>query len=67
MARTLAQLPKGTRITDPISLGVIAKAFPANVIEEILRRTRRTSRRRRRRRRRPFTMNARRSRPPSTR
>ena len=47
MARTLAELPKGTRITDHISLGVIAKAFPVNVIEEILRRTGRTSRRRR--------------------
>ncbi len=39
MARTLAELPKGTRITDHISLGVIAKAFPAQVIEDILRRT----------------------------
>ena len=47
MARTLAELPKGTRITDHISLGVITKAFPAKVIEEILRRTGRASRRQR--------------------
>jgi hypothetical protein len=44
----LAELPKGTRLTDHISLGVIAKAFPASVIEEILDRTGRASRRRRR-------------------
>ncbi len=48
MARALAELPKGTRITDHISLGVIAKAFPPSVIEEILDRTGRASRRRRR-------------------
>ena len=48
MARTLAELPKGTRLTDHISLGVIAKAFPPSVIEEILDRTERASRRRRR-------------------
>lgn len=28
MARTLAELPKGARITDYISLGVLAKTFP---------------------------------------
>ena len=28
MARTVATLPKGSRITDFISLGVIAKTFP---------------------------------------
>jgi hypothetical protein len=28
MARTLAELPKGSRLTDFISLGVIAKWFP---------------------------------------
>ena len=28
MARTIAELPKGSRITDHISLGVIAKYFP---------------------------------------
>ncbi len=48
MARTVAELPKGTRLTDHISLGVIAKAFPPSVIEEILDRTARASRRRRR-------------------
>ena len=29
MARRLAKLPKGSRISDYISLGVIAKTFPA--------------------------------------
>jgi len=28
MARTMASLPAGSRITDYISLGVIAKTFP---------------------------------------
>lgn len=39
MARTSARLPKGTRITDFISLGVIAKMFPVKVINEILHET----------------------------
>ena len=30
MARTVATLPKGSRITDFISLGVIAKTFPVS-------------------------------------
>ncbi len=47
LARTLAELPKDTRIMDHISLPAIAKAFAATVIEEILRRTGRSSRRRR--------------------
>lgn len=28
MARTLAELPQGSRITDYLSLGVMAKTFP---------------------------------------
>jgi hypothetical protein len=28
MARTVAELPKGARITDYISLGVLTKTFP---------------------------------------
>ena len=32
MARTLADLPAGSRITDYISLGVIAKSFPVEKI-----------------------------------
>src|SRR5437867_878918 len=32
MARTLAELPSGTRITDYISLGVLTKCFPQAVI-----------------------------------
>src|SRR5919108_1627527 len=43
MARTLAQLPAGSRITDYISLGVIAKFFPAEKIHEVLAETHRTS------------------------
>lgn len=36
MARTLASLPAGSRITDHISLGVVAKAFPAEKIRAVL-------------------------------
>jgi hypothetical protein len=43
MARTLAQLPAGSRITDYISLGVIAKFFPAEQIHEVLAQTQRAS------------------------
>ena len=47
MARTKAELPKGARITDYISLGVIGKSFPLERVREILRRTGKTSRRQR--------------------
>lgn len=47
MARTLAQLPPGTRITDYISLGVIAKFFPLQKIESILKETGKASVRKR--------------------
>jgi hypothetical protein len=43
MARTLAELPAGSRITDYISLGVIAKFFPAEKIHEVLEETNRAS------------------------
>jgi hypothetical protein len=43
MARTLAELPAGSRITDYISLGVIAKFFPIEKIHEVLEQTKRTS------------------------
>jgi len=43
MARTLAELPAGSRITDYISLGVIAKFFPAEQIHEVLEQTQRAS------------------------
>jgi hypothetical protein len=43
MARTLADLPAGSRITDYISLGVIAKFFPAEKIREVLKQTNRAS------------------------
>ena len=37
MARTVATLPAGSRISDYISLGVIAKFFPAEKIHEVLK------------------------------
>ena len=43
MARTVAALPAGSRITDYISLGVIAKFFPIEKIREVLEQTRRGS------------------------
>ena len=43
MARTLAALPAGSRITDYISLGVIAKFFPVEKIREVLEQTKRAS------------------------
>jgi hypothetical protein len=47
MARTVAELPTGVRITDYISLGVLAKTFPRSRIEEVLTQTGRGSRRHR--------------------
>ena len=47
MARTAARLTEGSRITDYISLGVVAKAFPRPLIEDILQRTGRASARER--------------------
>jgi hypothetical protein len=43
MARTVASLPAGSRITDYISLGVIAKFFPADKVHEVLNQTGRAS------------------------
>ncbi len=43
MARTVASLPAGSRITDYISLGVIAKFFPADRVHEVLKQTKRAS------------------------
>jgi len=43
MARTIASLPVGSRITDYISLGVIAKFFPVQKVREVLRQTKRAS------------------------
>ena len=43
MARTIASLPAGSRITDYISLGVIAKFFPADRVRDVLRQTQRGS------------------------
>ena len=47
MARTPARLTDGSRITDYISLGVVARAFPRQHIEDVLQRTGRTSARQR--------------------
>jgi len=47
MARTLATLPAGSRITDYISLGVIAKFFPLEKIRDVLQQTNSASKRQR--------------------
>ena len=47
MARTIAELPKGSRITDYISLGVVAKTFPVATVKSVLEATGRGSRRQR--------------------
>ncbi|HTS70368.1 MAG TPA: IS4 family transposase [Terriglobia bacterium] len=47
MARTVATLPAGSRITDYISLGVIAKFFPLEKIRDVLQQTKRASQRER--------------------
>ena len=47
MARTVAELPAGARITDYISLGVMSKSFPAGAIERVLASTGRASLRQR--------------------
>ena len=39
MARTVAELPPGARITDYVSLGVITKTFPDSAIGTVLART----------------------------
>ena len=43
MARTLAGLPAGSRITDYISLGVVARFFPVKKVHEVLKQTDRES------------------------
>lgn len=43
MARTVAELPSGTRITDFISLGVLTKTFPLAAIQAVLGGTGKTS------------------------
>ena len=43
MARTLATLPAGSRISDYISVGVITSFFPAAKVREVLQQTNRES------------------------
>lgn len=43
MARTVATLPAGSRITDYISLGVIAKTFPPSKVRSVLKATNKAS------------------------
>jgi hypothetical protein len=43
MARTIAELPAGSRITDHISLGVIARTFPLARVRAVLMATEKTS------------------------
>lgn len=45
MARTVAELPAGTRLTDYVSLGVVARVVPRARIDAVLAATKRTSRR----------------------
>ena len=47
MARTVARLPEGSRITDYISLGVMAKTFPLSKVHAVLESTNKASIRRR--------------------
>src|SRR3954471_23274369 len=47
MARTLAGLPAGIRLSDHVSLGVIAKAFPPDQVRQVLAETGRASERER--------------------
>lgn len=47
MARTMAGLPEGTRVSDCIGLGVVTKTFPLPVIRRLLTETDRTSERER--------------------
>lgn len=43
MARTVATLPPGSRITDYVSLGVVAKFFPRAKVDAVLKHTQRAS------------------------
>ena len=47
MARTAATLVAGPRITDYISLGVVARCFPRQMVDEVLEQTGRASKRQR--------------------
>jgi len=47
MARAIAELPKGTRITDYISLGVLTQTFPLRQVKSVLGAQGKTSRRQR--------------------
>ena len=47
MARTATTLPAGSRITDYMSLGVVAKTLPRAHVDDVLKRTGRVSARQR--------------------
>jgi hypothetical protein len=47
MARTLAKLPSGSRISDYISLGVLARRFPRSTVDRVLRQSGSADRRQR--------------------
>lgn len=47
MARTSAKLPSGVRVSDHISLGVIARTFPLDEVRQVLAQSGRASRRQR--------------------
>jgi hypothetical protein len=44
MARTLARLPQGARITDYISLGLVAQWFPRSTVDRVLANSGKSSR-----------------------
>ena len=47
MARTVASLPAGSRITDHISLGVLAKTFPLDKVKALVAAAGKTNQRQR--------------------
>src|SRR5688572_21253686 len=47
MARTVARLPEGIRISDHISLGVLARTVPGGLIDTVLEETGRVTQRQR--------------------
>jgi hypothetical protein len=47
MARTVARIPAGPRISDYVSLGVLSRAFPASAVDQVLAKTGKQSKRQR--------------------
>src|SRR5918912_70035 len=47
MARTVARLPNGTRVSDHVALGVLTATIPADLVDAVLAETDRQSQRQR--------------------